>query len=79
MLYKDYLVKVIKVIDLINKFRMVDEPVESTGFELEYKQTIIFSVFSQNIGKYRLEETPYLDIFHAVKRKIALNVRSRIS
>ena len=42
MLYKDYLVKVIKVIDLINKIRMVDEPVESTGFELEYKQTIIF-------------------------------------
>ena len=51
---------------------MVDELLESTGFELEYKQTIIFSVFSQNIGKYRLEETPYLHIFHAVKRKISV-------
>ena len=51
---------------------MVDEPVESTGFKLEYKETIIFSVFSQNIGEYRLEETPYLDIFHAVKRKISV-------
>ena len=30
-------VKVIKIIDLINKIRMVDEPVESTSFELEYK------------------------------------------
>ena len=46
---------------------MVDEPVESTGFKLEYKQTIIFSVFSE----YRRIQTRRNSVFRYFSRSEA--------